>query len=335
MENVEEQILSYPHLPAAKQREVETYVENHPEWAPLLQDVRTLEAAVPAEADDRPTDALLRTYVVVQHLHPSDVPAELEAAFGRLEQKLQEDPALREQAETVRQRIETTEAAVDPVAHFETLTGRSLEETVAEDSVQDESRNPALSGADAPVYGIVDRLLQLPLALRGVGAVLALLLGVYVALFTASEASKSTLDRLAAVNVSNQVVDNYTSTATRSAVPPSDTTAADQLYVDALTAVREARTTTFGLFPSYNAEKLDQAEQRLTQVIEQTESGSFLALEAQFYLGKVRLAQGEINAARSHFRTVVKQEGRMVTEARSILETLRNEYPDSEDRTHQ
>lgn len=331
MENVEEQILSYPHLPAAKQREVETYVENHPEWAPLLQDVRTIEAVAPSEKADRSSDALLRTYVAVQHLHPSDVPAELEAAFGRLEQRIQEDPTLREQAEAARQRIETAEAAVDPVTHFETLTGHTLDGTVEEASVQDENRNATPSEADAPVYGIVDRLLQLPLALRGVGAALVLLLGTYVALFAASEASQSTLDRLAAVDVSDQVVDNYTSTATRSAVPPSEATATDQLYLNALTAVREARTTTFGLFPSYDAEKLDQAEQRLTKVIEQTESGSFLALEAQFYLGKVRLAQGEVEAARSNFETVVEQEGRMVTEARSILETLRDEYPENGD----
>jgi hypothetical protein len=159
------------------------------------------------------------------------------------------------------------------------------------------------------------------------GAAIALLLGAYVVLFAASEASQSTVDRLAAVDVSNQVVDNYSSTATRSAVPARDTLTADQLYVDALTAVRNARTSTLGLFPRYDDSKLSRAEQLLTRVLDRTESGSFLALEAQFYLGKVRLAKDQVESARSNFVTVVEQEGRMAGEARSILETLQEEGP--------
>jgi TolA-binding protein len=332
MQNVEEQILSYPHLPVEKQREVEAYVETHPEWAALLQDVRALESLTRGGDADPSPDALVKTYVVAQHLHSEKVSPELQDAFRRLEQKMDDDPALRERAEAVRRRLVDAEAAVDPVSHFEELTGHALEPDAADASSPAETTAPSREPAReregfAPVRAVVDDLLRLPLSLRWAGAVVALLLGTYVVLFAASEASQSPLTDLARVDVSNQVVDNYASTATRSATPSPDTMTADQLYVDALTAVQDARTSTLGLFPSYDGETLDRAERLLTQVLDRTESGSFLALEARFYLGKVHLAQGNVPSARSNFQTVVDREGRLATEARDILDTLQEEYP--------
>lgn len=339
MENVEEQILSYPHLSAEKQREIETYVEDHPEWASLLQDVRSIESLVSGEDGAVSSDdALLNTYVVVQHLHPEAVPTGLREAFRRFEQRLEADPSLQEQVEAVRDRLEAAEATIDPVAKFEELTGHALEPDAEEASASapTEPASEPVSNRDTTgsLTAVLDELLRLPLAVRGVGAAVAFLLGAYTVLFAASEMTQTTLDRLAAVDVSNQVVDNYTSTATRSAAPASpDTLTADQIYVDALTAVREARTSTFGLFPTYDPETLDRAERLLTQVLDRTGSGSFLALEARFYLGKVRLAQGQVEEARSHFQAVVEREGRMAGEAQNILETLKAEYPAGESGT--
>lgn len=335
MQHVEEQILSYPHLSAEKQREIESYVEDHPEWASLLRDVRSIESLVRGEGKNTASDALLTTYVVVQRLHPGDVPPELDEAFQRLEQRIQKQPELQKRAEAIRERLTTAEAAVDPVAHFEALTGHALEPEAESAPASADATTSSRESTSEPETtpsptALLDELLRLPLAVRWGGAAIALLLGAYVVLFAASEASQSTLDRLAAVDVSNQVVDNYNSTATRSAVPSRDTLTADQLYVDALSAVRDARTSTLGLFPSYDAKKLDRAEELLTRALDRTESGSFLALETQFYLGKVRLAKGQVDAARSNFRTVVEQEGRMAAEARSILETLRTEVPEGE-----
>ena len=55
---------------------------------------------------------------------------------------------------------------------------------------------------------------------------------------------------------------------------------------------------------------------------------SFLSLEAQFYLGKVYLAQERVQLARGRFGTVVEREGRMAAEARDILKVLEKEYPE-------
>jgi TolA-binding protein len=331
MENIEEQILSYPDLSVEKKREVETYVEAHPEWASLLQDVRAIEALIPDVETERASDGLLTTYVVVRHLHPDAASAELKEAFRRFEQTVDENPELQERVEAARQRLENAEAAVDPVAQFEELTGHSLDpkngDATASASTTATTRETAApSQSDGSSRSLVDTLLRLPLAVRWAGAAVAVLVAAYGVLFAASEASQSTLDRLAAVDVSKQVVDNYASTTTRSPGSSADTLTAGQLYVDALTAVQEARSSTLGLFPTYDSEALDRAERLLKQVLDQTESGSFIALEARFYLGKVNLARDQVEPARSNFKIVVEREGRMAAEARSILKTLESEY---------
>jgi len=333
MEDVEEQILSYPQLSVEKQRDVEAYVEANPEWAPLLQDVRAIEALVRGvHSDVFPSEGFLTTYVVLKHFHSEELSDKIRGAFRRLERRMEDDPALRERAEAARRRLEEAEAVIDPVAQFEELTGHSLSDAAKPASAETSATQGAgPRAADREPArrrrSVVDALVELPLMLRAAGAAIAVLLGVYVVLFGISEVSQSPLDRMAAVNVSNQIVKNYTSTATRSAIPSADTMQVDQLYVDALSTLRDARTSTLGLFPSYNSKKLDRAERLLNQVLDQTEAGSFLALEAQFYLGKIDLATGKVDGARAKFRTVVKREGRMADEAREILETLDEEYP--------
>ncbi|PSQ74717.1 MAG: hypothetical protein BRD34_00095, partial [Bacteroidetes bacterium QH_6_64_77] len=76
----------------------------------------------------------------------------------------------------------------------------------------------------------------------------------------------------------------------------------------------------------YDPERLEQAKQGLDRVLEQVEPGSFLALEAHFYLGKIALAQEEVDAARRHFKTVVQREGRRTDEAYEILKTIQQEH---------
>lgn len=335
MDRIEEQILSYPHLSADDQREVETYVESNPEWAPLLRDVRAIESLlsdVRVSDADTPADRLVTTYVLVEALHPDEVPPVLDKALAGLRTRIEEDPALQERVEVVRRRLEEAEAAVDPVAQFEELTGRALEPSTegasarASDRSRSRNRGRAQDGGGS-TWILLDRLLHLSRAARWAGAVAALLAGTYLTLFMASELSQSPVDRLATVDVSDEVVSAYSATDTRSVVPRRDTLSVDNLYLEALSVLREAHTSTLGLFPTYDEGKLAEAERLLTDVLERTEEGSFLALEAQFYLGKAYLAQRRIDAARSRFQIVVEREGRQAGEAREILEALEEEMP--------
>lgn len=322
MNDVEEQILSYPHLSVERQREIEAYVESNPEWAPLLRDVRSIEHLGGRTQENLPSDALLATYVTVQHLHPEAVPPRLQDAFSDLEARIEEDEALRRNVDAARRRIQEAEAAVDPVSHFESLTDYTIDPEASPEPVPD----PESAEAREATPSLLDVFLNLPVLLRRGAVVAVVLVGLYGGLYGVSRAVQSPLDRLAAVEVSSQVVDNYADTNVRSPVPEADTVTVDEQYLEALSTLREARTSTLGLFPRYDQEALARAEKDLNRVLEGVEPGSFLALEARFYLGKISLAQEEVETARRHFKVVVKGEGRQSEEAYNILKTLQQEY---------
>jgi len=335
METVEEHILAYPHRPPDEQREVEAYVEAHPEWAPLLHDVQSIEQLVrePALLNGMATpEPFLATYVVMTHAHPDAIPSELDAAFSRLEAQIDKDPALQDHVSTLRQRLERVEASLDPVTQFERLTGHTLPEdpdtqpeppTVAEST----SQSPRPQGPSSPF----DRLLRLPRVMRWAGALALFLLGAYALLFAVSNASQSPAQKLAVIE-SDRVVESYSETNTRSAGRSPNMPRAQQLYLEARTILQDVRTSTLGLFPRYDAEALDRAQALLSESIEETEPDSFLALEAHFYLGKVHLAQEQVDAARSHFQTVVEREGRLAADAQRILDRLDAEYSERDGR---
>jgi TolA-binding protein len=322
MDNVEEQILSYPHLSVEKKRDIEAYVETNPEWAPLLQDVRSIEHLAERAEANRPSDALLATYVTVQHLHPEAVPSRVQAAFAELEARTEEDETLRQALDAARRRMQEAEAAVDPVSHFESLTDHTLDPEASPEPAAD----PESSEAQEATPSLLEVFLNVPVLLRRGAVAAVVLVGLYGGLYGVSTALQSPLDRLATVEVSSQVVDSYADTNLRSPVPEADTASVDEQYLKALSTLRDARTSTLGLFPRYDQDALAQAEQGLNRVLEQVDAGSFLALEARFYLGKIFLAQEEVQAARRHFKAVVKGEGRRADEAYDILKTLQQEY---------
>lgn len=325
MENVEEQILSYPHLSAEKKREVEAYVESNPRWAPLLRDIRAVESfglgnGIPANVQN-----LLRAYVVAQHVE-QDRSDSFDEVFASLEHALDDGGDLEARVDTIRERLKRAEATLDPVSHFESLTGRSLppepSSTDAPSSISPSRDDPRAAPS------LLDRFLGLPRVLQGGGVALTLLLVTYVALFAASWASQSPLDRMATVDVSGQMVESYYSTNTRGAAPAADGKPASSLYLQTLLTLRNARTSTFGLFPHYHADSLQKATDGLERVVDRTDPRSFLALEARFYLGKIHLAQRDLAEARDCFQIVVEEDGRRAEDARQILQTLETTYPD-------
>lgn len=327
MNDIEEKILSYPHLPVEEQREIEAYVESHPEWAALLRDVRSIEDLSADSRSDLPSDALLATYVTVQHLHPNgaqELPPQLRGALSELEAQIKGDEALRHEVETARRRLREAEATVDPASHFEALTEHTLDKDP--EPAQAEAPTPEAGGSRAVSPSLLDVFFNLPRLARYGTAVAVLLIVAYGGLYGASQATQSTLDRLAVVDVSDQVVESYADTNLRSPVPRTEASSVAEQYLEGLSALRRARTSTLGLFPRYDTDALAQAEQRLGQVLEKVEPDSFLALEAHFYLGKIALAQNEVDTARNHFKTVVKREGRQAREAYDILKTLQQEY---------
>lgn len=328
MDDLEEKILSYPHLSGEEQREIEAYVEEHPEWASLLRDVRSVEGLSANVRADLPSDSILATYVVMEHLHPDggrEISEQLRAAFARLEARIEEEESLRREVEAARRRLREAESSVDPVAQFEALTEHSLGlESGAESDENTSESDAEASPHTSPSWWEAVR--ALPRFVRLGGAVAAVLVGVYAGLYGVSLATQSPLDRLAAPEVSEQVVNSYTNAEMRNAGSATEGASVDDQYLEALSRLRAAHVSTLGLFPRYDDERLDQVKQGFGQVLEEVEPNSFLALEAHFYLGKIALAQDDIATARTHFKTVVQREGRQTQKAYEILKTLQREY---------
>lgn len=355
MNRTEQRILSYPHLPRGEQRDVETYVEENPKWAPLLREVQMIESlASSVDPPEAPSSTgasklvspdVLATYVVARHFASPDSSSRITTAFRDIEDRLAEDDDLRQRAEEMQRRIEEVEETVDPLRHFAHVTGRdpgSMSD--ASDALPSADDRPPVSNEQQEAPGRDDRSRQpgaerepdrgpkrgmppISRPARWAMAAVALCVVVYGLLYAASWSTQSPVDRLAVMDVSTDVIEGY-QTRVRSPMPQASAdTTPDDLYLRALPLLRNARTSTLGLFPHFDLRKLREAESLLQRVVDQTESGSFLQIEAYFYLGKINLAQGEVETARAQFKEVVRREGRRAESAYQILKELEEVRP--------
>lgn len=335
MQSIEQRILAYPHLTDEEQADVEAYVTNHPEWRDLLRDVKELEvlARQARLLKDRPPQYdVLALYVVATRLHQGPSSSAMQRTFDAVKARLDDDADYRAQYDLLQQRMDEVEAAFDPLAQFEALSGHRLSQPPADrggtPKRERAQRRPASSrrSSDTSTAGqsMMARLITRP-ALQWAAAAVVVLFTGYSALFATSYITQSPGERLAA-NLEVTEISGY-STRTRSAEPQLERRSPDQLFLEALPLVRNARSTTLGLFPRYDAEKLARAEELLQEVVIHEDAGDFLQLEALFYLGKVHLAQGRLEEARSNFKAVVTGEGRRMADALRTLEELQQAYP--------
>jgi tetratricopeptide (TPR) repeat protein len=323
MENIEELILQFSTLRPDKQRELEARAEERPEWKALLEEVKALEALCrEMRLLQRPNDELLAYYVVVREGYV-EAPTALRQAFEALEARLSNEPALQVRYEAMAERLDMFTSSFDAESQFETLTGfaaSSLTDLSASDPR--EPSEEAVNEAPSAMASV----LSLPRALQWAIAAIVLVALLYGGLYAASWVLHSDAERLALVDPRETQVEGYQLTL-RGAQSAPEKAPMDALYLQALQILRDAQTTTLGLFPRYDQEKLAQAERLLQRVIENEESRSFLQMEAHFFLGKVYLAQGKIEKARSNFQTVAICEGRRTPEAVEILTELQKRYP--------
>ncbi|WP_028567169.1 hypothetical protein [Salisaeta longa] len=341
-QRLEDHILNYSALSAEDQAAVEEAVRHRPQMQALLRDVKALEALgqqAYAPATGAEAHPLLAYYVAVQFMHPGDVAPALKARFEVLEAQLATDETLQATYERYRQRAADAAEHFDRAdEQFEALTGFALDDTLLDDSSDDGSpdasgdrEGPAPSVAERPPEGTSKHMHLWGAPMRTVtrwAVAAVLLVGLtYGALYAIGRAQQSTAERLAAVSMQETRIEGYT-TRTRSAADAAKApTTPDARFLRALQALRSARSAPLGLFPSYDSTALRQATQDLTYVLTHTPEGSFLALEARFFLGKALLAQGKIEAARQQFKTVALLQGRRSQDAHRILRKLQAAYP--------
>lgn len=328
MNEIEQQILGYHDLSPDEQEGVEEYVAAHPEWQPLLRDVKALEALASEarllhSADIH--DEVLAYYVVYEYLGERRVSARMSELFDQIDARLDTDAALNTRYEAFKQRLDRALNATDPTEQFERLSGHDLD-TMSPSEPQSESQTePQQPVTASPQSSWLDWLAMMPRAFQWALAAVCIAALVYGVLWMASGLSQSDIEELAVISPSETQVEGYT-VRLRSGNAQA-TSSADALYRQALAALRDARTSFFGLFPGYDTAALTRADSLLTQVVDREEAGSFLQLEAHYFLGKIRLAQREVEAARAHFKTVVEGGGSKAPESADILNELQRIAP--------
>lgn len=315
---IEDKIPLYPLLDAAERADVETYVEAHPEWKAVLKEARALDGLLEGARllyRDPAGDEALAYYLAHHHVDPHEPKPALRRAFEHIEQQLEQHPDLRERQQRMQERLKELEAASDPVAQFERLTGRSLDEA-------EHLSEPAPVRKDRPsrqharVHVLHSRWMHWSVA-AGLAVVT-----LYVVLLLVSRATQPDLERLAVVEADD--LQAYSTLRLRGTTDfASDTTTADQLFLHAVELLDAAYDSHLGLFPSYDDAQVDSAATLLEEVIELESPESFVRLEAYYFLGKARLAQNRPEEARAALQQVVDQRGPRIGEAEAIIAELK------------
>lgn len=315
MEHLPDMIWRYGDLTADERREVDAFVAAHPEHASFLEEARRLYGLLRgARLLDRPgvDDDLLAYYITTSYLSRHPAPVALRPAFERVQARVAQDPHLQARYDALRLRLEAvTAAAADPFEQFEQLTGHRLERPEAAPPPAPRPRPaPRAPDRSARIYR-----LHRPLAWAFAAAVLGVAL--YGVLLFAGRAALSDTERLGLIDPSTLALDGYE-------VRGMSLPALDELYLQGLRQLRDAHTTTLGLFPRYDAAQLEAAQAIFQHVLAQTEDDptAFVRLEAAYYLAKTRLYQGDVAEARELLEQVVAQEGLHAEDARQVLAAL-------------
>ena len=133
MKNIEEKICEYGALELEEQQEIDRYVEIHPEYASLLADMKKMYAMFNAAGlldSGEPDDAALAYYVMHETMQAkraaSALASPLTRFFEQIRSRLNNDSNVHARYLIIKTRMESLAAEMDPVAHFEQLTGNSV-----------------------------------------------------------------------------------------------------------------------------------------------------------------------------------------------------------------
>lgn len=360
MNTLEEEIFRYTELSDAEQRAVEERVSGRSKYRALLDEVKRLEAElrrvqlpdVTDSESDLP-DAVLALYALHTVSDTRSSHSErLQQLFADIEARLEDDPVLRERVEPMIDRAHTLDDTFDLAKHMQSVTGVDMEslppreasaDAIAQNDVAQASEPSHASGSSlygsAPSTPRDDRSPAEPgdgdkqhriseqvwhAVQYAAMAVVALLL-VYGGLLGVSLATQSSAEQLAVLDPDETEIEGY-QVRTRSAVR-NELSGNDERFLHALQLLQDAYSAPLGLFPQFDQDYVEEAQDLLEQVVENEDSGSFLQLEASFFLAKTHLAQHDIEPARRSLKRVVMGEGRRINEAAQMLKTLQEEYP--------
>lgn len=298
----------YPALTPSERSAVDARLEGQPEWAEAWAEARRLAAF--ADALDVTARDVARA--AVDRRMGYAVP-DAEA----IDRAIAADPALAAEAARVSARLgEVETAAEDPIARFERLSGL----TVPTPSSTSESSPSEGSTAVRPL--LTPRPAARRLRLAPLAAAAGVLIVVYGGLFVVSASSVSPRQQVAALSEVETTVPD----ALRG---PGALADADDL-ADALGPIDDARRSTLGLFPRYDADALDEAADALAAVARDADPRSWVSQEARLALGRVLVQQGRDAEAVRVLGGLVREGSYRASLARRLLDFVRTENTEAD-----
>lgn len=329
MDAVKHQLLNYDALPATERDEVDAHLAAHPEAQALVDEGRALRAFLSEAAQTGaalPDAEEIARYLAAQYFGHQPLSPALTALGQRVEAAFASHPEVERQYSIMRDRLERLNASAEsPAEQFERLVGYRLDAPVP-DHLEADVPEPAVPAhgatsksqhrswrapADREAVPLLRRVSVSRLAL----AASVLLTLVYGGLFIASGAQQTEYERLAELDSAPTDYEGLRLRGVDGLMDP-----AAERYAEALDELGDARSSFLGLFPSYDAERVDTALGLLREVTELEGDDAALGLEAWFLIGQILLHDGDTEAAREAFQIVVDRQGPSAPDARRLLD---------------
>jgi hypothetical protein len=300
--SLDARLKTYADLPEAERAAVRAEVREHrPDLGPALAERIALAEVVDAartalpDADPDPATALVDGYLGYAPEPPEgSIPPDLEAHLGRLASE--------------------SEA---PLAMFERLTGRRLAPLAEQRAGPGAKGQPAREHRNVSGNGRAQSAASRPAVApprqgRSVwqwGALAGLALAmIYGGLFAVS--AWDTPERARVADVADVAA----------SFRPVRSEVSDA-YAEAVGVLESAERSALGLFPRYDEAGLDRAAEAFETIARENPEGLY-GQEAALALGRIRLAQGDDEAARIALAAVVAQRGHRAPEAARLLDYL-------------
>lgn len=317
MKKIIEKIWSYGILTAGEKAEVESFVSEHPDYAPILKDSKALHALLDEAGmfTAEPIEETAMAYLVAHSQMESQIaPGILDKAFKRLKNKIESMPHAKEQYEKVRDRMEEIALESNPLDQFEQLTGYSLEQDFPVRKVEDFKVDAARQLKDRPAVANQALLgrgrLKIRRAVLFVMPLVFVVLGFYENRFARN--AYTTGDML----LVNEIVGERGLDEFAKPVSP------DVVFIFAQRALYESQKVWLGIYYTYDQEQLAYAEELLLRVRENEVTSSFLREEATYFLAKAYMAQGNQSQAILLLDELINLRGRRLNEASSLRSLL-------------
>jgi hypothetical protein len=302
----------YVDASPAERRRIERSLRNAPDRGASLEDDLTLAKMMvkAREFESVPlSEDVIEWYVSVTYLGMDRLPVHIRDVVERLQITIEGDPALKLSVDRMLQRMKEIDSRSDAMAQFEALTGRKL------------------SGAQAPALAVTDPGLAAPQPEKPVYRAdrppversrnRVLRVGISAALAGAIALAVVTVSRPAYQDLAfNEAVAFESNTRAAGVELPE----ADAMFLDALTDIREARSSILGLFPRYDQGRLAASTGKLNQVIRSSDD-PYLIEQARYFRGTVQMTMGNLNTGCSEMEELGRAQGARAQDADGIFDS--------------